>query len=220
VVENDLDLVRRFGMDTTDTRLEFAVPEEADGKVERILTDRGVGRGEPFLHVHPTSRWLFKCWKDEAMAETLDRVRGEMGLPVVMTCGPDQREIERARAILGLMKSRPVTLCGETSLKELGAIARRAAAFLGVDSAPMHIAAAVGTPVTALFGPTDERKWRPWTPAAVAVSVRKECRPCERDGCNGSKRSECMEEIEPDLVFAHLSAILNATSCRTAETSC
>lgn len=217
VVENDLDLVRRFGMETRDERLEFAVPPEAEERMGCLLAARGIGAGEPFLHVHPASRWLFKCWKDESMAETLDRVPGELGLRVVMTSGPEAREVQKARSILSMMNTRPTTLLGEISLKEMGAISRRAQVFLGVDSAPMHIAAAVGTPVVALFGPSDERKWKPWSPTGTILAVSRECRPCERDGCEGSKRSLCMEEIEADAVLQCLllaSGVRDRYSCR------
>lgn len=211
VVENDLDLVRRFGMETRDERLEFAIPSEAEERMGRLLAARGIGAGEPFLHAHPTSRWLFKCWKDEAMAETLDRTAEELGLRVVMTSGPEAREVGKAKAILGLMKTRPVTLLGETSLKELAAVTRRAVVFLGVDSAPMHIAAAVGTPVVALFGPSGEHNWRPWRVEHRVVALPVDCRPCGRDGCDGSKVSRCLDELSPTGVFAALQGVLKST---------
>lgn len=215
VVENDLDLVRRFGMETRDERLEFAVPPEAEERMGRLLAARGIGAGEPFLHVHPTSRWLFKCWKDESMAETLDRVPGELGLRVVMTSGPEAREVQKARSILSMMNTRPTTLLGEISLKEMGAISRRAQVFLGVDSVPMHIAAAVGTPVVALFGPSGEHNWRPWRAEHQVVALPFDCRPCGRDGCDGSKVSRCLEELPPGDVLAALQSVLK--SIRIAE---
>ncbi len=214
-VENDLDLVRRFGMDTSDTRLEFAVPPEAEENALRLLASQGVRAGDPFLHAHPTSRWLFKCWKDEAMAETLDRAADELGLRVVMTSGPEAREVEKARRILSIMRTKPAAFLGETSLKELGAITRRAVVFLGVDSAPMHIAAAVGTPVVALFGPSGEHNWRPRGANHRVVALSMECRPCGKDGCDGSKVSRCLMELPPADVLAGIQSVLKST--RIAE---
>ncbi len=73
-------------------------------------------------------------------------------------------------------------------------------------SAPMHIAAAVGTPVVALFGPTGIYNWKPWhyskTQKYPHVVINKDwdCVPCGKDGCNGTKISKCLEEIHPDEV--------------------
>ncbi|HET9651135.1 MAG TPA: glycosyltransferase family 9 protein, partial [Usitatibacter sp.] len=79
----------------------------------------------------------------------------------------------------------------------------------GVDSAPMHIAAAMGTPVVALFGPSGEKQWGPWhVPHRVVGSDRHPCRPCGNDGCGGGKVSECLTELEVDRVHAALNELL------------
>lgn len=102
-------------------------------------------------------------------------------------------------------------------------MSERASLFFGVDSAPMHVAAAIGTPVGALFGPSGVFHWRPWdndaaelggaTPYSrrngiqsfgrhTAVQRDWECAPCGKDGCAGSKVSRCLEEIAPGEVQA------------------
>jgi heptosyltransferase-3 len=65
----------------------------------------------------------------------------------------------------------------------------------------MHIAAAVGTPVIALFGPSGEFNWGPWGNGHVVIKKDWECRPCGKDGCQGSKRSRCLEEITEEEVL-------------------
>jgi len=72
--------------------------------------------------------------------------------------------MEKAVNILSLVKdnSKLIDLCGKTTIKQLAAVAARCDLFIGVDSAPMHIAAALNTPVIALFGPSGEEQWRPW----------------------------------------------------------
>ena len=87
--------------------------------------------------------------------------------------------------------------------RELAALTARARAFVGVDSAPMHIAAAMGTPTLALFGPSGEIEWGPWrVPHRVVVSRAHPCRPCGIDGCGGGKVSECLTTLGVDDVYA------------------
>ena len=93
------------------------------------------------------------------------------------------------------------------------ALAARARLFVGVDSAPMHIAAAVGTPAVALFGPSDEVEWSPWgTAHRVVASPEFPCRPCRNDGCGGGKVSECLTTLPVDRVMAAVDALLAETA--------
>ena len=83
-----------------------------------------------------------------------------------------------------------------SSLKQLAALSARARLFVGVDSAPMHIAASSGTPVVALFGPSGDVEWGPWGSGhRVVVSAQHACRPCGQDGCGGGKLSECLTSL-------------------------
>ena len=97
-------------------------------------------------------------------------------------------------------------------MSELAALTREARLFVGVDSAPMHIAAAVGTPVVALFGPSGEIEWGPWQiPHRVVTSNQHPCRPCGIDGCGGGKVSECLTTLSVEPVHAAVRALLDAT---------
>jgi heptosyltransferase-3 len=116
-------------------------------------------------------------------------------------------EVEAANRILARVEGSQaggpiINLIGQTSLGELAAVLERATLFLGVDSAPMHMAAALGIPVVALFGPSGEMSWGPWGEGHVVVTSPYLCRPCGQDGCLGSKRSDCLEAISPEQVMA------------------
>jgi heptosyltransferase-3 len=128
----------------------------------------------------------------------------------VLTCAPDPAEQDIARAILARVARPVVDLSGQLSLKELGALLRRARLFIGVDSAPMHIAAAVGTPTVALFGPSGEAEWGPWMVRSRILTSDHRCRPCGFDGCGGGKRSECLEVIPPMRALAAAEELLEA----------
>ncbi|MFA4828281.1 MAG: putative lipopolysaccharide heptosyltransferase III [Thermodesulfovibrionales bacterium] len=246
MVLQNLDVVRQFGISTENLNVDIFIPEDARTFVKNVfeknnippLTKGGPREGK-VIHVHPTSRWLFKCWKDEYMAEVISWLLN-MGIKVVVTSSSDKREIEKTKKILSLVsyqspqatrRGEPsaishqlIDLCGKTTIKQLAAISEASGLFLGVDSAPMHIAAAVGTPVIALFGPSGAFHWGPWDNKIsnfkfqisnsgnpyperngiqtfgihTVIQKNRECIPCGEDGCDGSKISRCLEDITPD----------------------
>jgi heptosyltransferase III len=163
-----------------------------------------------FIHIHPTSRWFFKTWPPENFAELINRL-ARKDHPIVITSGPDQREMAMVASILASVTGAVINFSGQLSLKELAALSARARLFVGVDSAPMHIAAAMQTPVVALFGPSGEVEWTPWMVPHRLVLSTHPCRPCGRDGCGGSKVSQCLTTLEVDRVEIAIYDLLSAT---------
>lgn len=216
MVEQNLDALRRIGVypDEAERRLVLVPGADAERRVTEILAEYGLAPRE-FVQVHPASRWLFKCWPAERTAELLDLVVAD-GWPVVLTGAPDDRERALIAAVLAAVRpstrARTIDLTGRLSLAELGALTARARAFAGVDSAPMHIAAAVGTPTLALFGPSSEAAWGPWRVAQrVIVSTAFPCRPCGLDGCGGGKVSECLTTLPVERVHQALASLIDET---------
>ena len=232
MVLQNLVVVRQFGIGTENLNVDIFIPEDARTFVKNVFAIKGGQREDKVIHVHPTSRWLFKCWKDEYMAEVISWLLN-MGTKVIVTSSPDKREIEKTKKILSLVSyqlsaisHQLMDLCGKTNIKQLAAISEASDLFFGVDSAPMHIAAAVNTPVIALFGPSGAFHWGPWdnkqksevrsqkseeTPYPkkngiqtfgihTVIQKDRECIPCGEDGCDGSKISRCLEDITPDDV--------------------
>lgn len=229
-VLRDLGVLRAFGIDTKDLSVNIYASPEDDKFIDGLLAEKGVKKGEPFVHVHPTSRWLFKCWTDEGMAYVMDRL-SQAGFKVVVTTGPDEKELKKAGSIVKLMKTKPVELLGNIRLKHLASLSKRAAFFFGVDSAPMHIAAATGTRVISIFGPSGVFDWGQWDNRAIqgyaqrqgevnspypkksgvqvfganmAIQKDWDCVPCGKDGCKGSKKSDCLDQLDPDYVWKAL----------------
>lgn len=218
VVEQNLDALRRLGIQPApDQRALTLVPgTDADAHVSVRLQSLGVKPGG-FVHLHPPSRWHFKCWTPEGWAEIIARIRAA-GWPVVLTAAPGDKEgrlIDQIQQALAKRNELPaLSLAGALSLKELGALTGQAKLFAGVDSAPMHIAAAMKTPVIVLFGPSGEGHWGPWGKPregehhVVTRSAQFNCRPCGLDGCGGGKVSECLTSITPDEVWSAISPLL------------
>jgi heptosyltransferase-3 len=200
-VEANLDALRRIGVQPgmEERRLQFVPGAPAAARVDELLSSAGL-KAREFIHIHPGSRWSFKCWTAERNAELIDRLAA--GARVVLTAAPEPRELSFAKEILARTSSRPVSFAGCLSIKELGALSARARLFIGVDSMPMHLAAAMGTPTVALFGPSGEREWRPWRVAHRVVASNHPCRPCGNDGCGGGKVSECLTTLGVEEVWA------------------
>lgn len=120
------------------------------------------GITSPFIVVQPTSRWGFKCWEDEKFAATIDQL-AQPGRKIILTAALDKKELAMIKHIQSLSQSPEViSFAGKLSLPQLAALIDHAQLFIGVDSAPMHMAAALDTPCIALFGPTKLQQWRPW----------------------------------------------------------
>ena len=206
-VEANLDALRRIGIQPgmEERRLVFVPGAAAESAVEALLAKEGLAAGG-FVHVHPASRWTFKCWTAERNAELIDRLSAAHR--VVVTAAPDEAERAFVGRILAHAKAKPLDLSGRLSIKELGALTARAKLFVGVDSMPMHLAAAMGTPAVALFGPSGDREWRPWRVAHRVVASNHPCRPCGNDGCGGGKVSECLTTLGVDDVHAAAQELL------------
>jgi len=216
VVEQNLDALRRIGVypEEADRALVLVPGSDAVRSVDALLAEYGLAPGE-FVQVHPGSRWLFKCWPAERTAELVDLIVAD-GWAVVLTGAPDDRERALTTAVLAAVRAstraRTIDLTGRLTMAELPALTARARAFAGVDSAPMHIAAAVGTPTLALFGPSSELAWGPWRVAQrVVVSPQFTCRPCGLDGCGGGKVSECLTTLAVERVYEAFASLIDET---------
>lgn len=202
-VEAHLDALRRIGIlpGAEERNLVLVPGEAASRRVEELLAAQQVTPGS-FVHIHPASRWLFKCWPAQRVAELIDELQSR-GETVVLTgadAGHEAAYLDELRRHL----QRPVVdLAGKLNLKELAALTGHARLFVGVDSAPLHIASAMATPAVALFGPSGEVEWGPWQIRhRVVASDQYRCRPCGVNGCGGSNRSECMETLPVARVLA------------------
>lgn len=199
-VEFHLDALRRLGLQphTDEKRLCWITPEEDRDYIDRLLAERQL-EGE-FLVVHPGSRRPHKCWEPEKYAALIDRLQ-QSGHTLVLTGASSAFERQLVAAIKANLRRPVVDLSGALTLKQLGELIKRARCFIGVDSAPMHMAAAVETPVVALFGPSKLDRWYPWLSRYEIVSSKMACQPCSQHGCANSEFSECVASIGVDQVM-------------------
>lgn len=207
--ETNLDSLRRLGIhpDQGERRLTMVAGQKAEARLDALLHEYGLDE-TLFIHIHPASRWHFKCWPVKKMVALIDQLQLD-GHQIVLSAAPDAAEKDMIDAIQAQLKLPALSLAGQLSLKELAALTARARLFIGVDSAPMHIAAAMGTPTVALFGPSGDKEWGPWAVAhRIVASDTHPCRPCGIDGCGGSKVSDCLTTLPVERVYRAVQELL------------
>jgi len=208
-VEIHLDALRRLGIYPAagDRRLLMKPGTDAENKTNELMHQHGLEQGE-YLLVHPTSRWMFKGWTPQGFAEVLKQLH-ESGYKLVLTSAPDPVELEVIEQIMAEIGEMPiVNLAGQLSLKELAVLIEHASCFIGLDSVPMHIAAAMNTPCVALFGPSNEKIWGPWQVKHTLLTKEYSCRPCGLDGCGNGKMSDCLMAITAEEVVTAVQKLL------------
>ena len=119
-----------------------------------------------------------------------------------------------SNAIIAGMKRKPIDLTGKTAIGDLPALLSQCQLFLGNDSGAMHVAAAVGLPVVAIFGPTDPFGTAPVTPRFTIVQDKPYCSPCFLRRCPTDHR--CMKSITPEMVAAAVNPWLAKLEVRPA----
>lgn len=144
--------------------------------------------GAPRVGVAPRSRWPAKDWPEERFVEMVERVRRGRAIQVVLLGGADDREATDRMA--AEMEAPVVNLCGARTLPELGAVLRQLDVLVCNDSGPMHYAAAAGTPLVALFGPTDPARTGPWGEGHTVLrpAFKEGEYPAHRDYKSGDRR--------------------------------
>jgi ADP-heptose:LPS heptosyltransferase len=188
----------------------FDPTQEDMAWVDSWLVSLGIAVGERLVVLHPGTGGPAKLWLPERWAAVADTLAGGAAR-LLITGGPGEEPL--VEAVAAQMRTRPLTLAGQTSVGQLAALLRRAALVLGVDSGPLHLAAAQGVPTLHLYGPGDDRRFGPWGDPARHVVVRAElwCSPCGVfDACpRGLVQPECMEAIGVARVIERAQRLLD-----------
>jgi heptosyltransferase-2 len=203
-----LELLRRAGwIDHLPTveEIRLRVASTAVEGAEAQLRDAGARPGKARVAIAPGAAYgSAKCWSLERFAALADRLIADFGADVILFGTAAEREV--AEQIASRMRHRPVNLVGQTPIGELPALFASCQLFVGNDSGAMHVAAAVGLPVVAIFGSTDPEGTAPVTPRRTLVRHAVSCSPCMLRECPVDHR--CMMRIEVDAVLAAASGWL------------
>jgi len=186
------------------------------------------GAAAPRIAVlHPYPKFNYKMWHRAGWIEAAGWLTAR-GHRVVLSGGADPAESAYVADLARGMSARTINLAGKLSLTETGCLLARAAVFLGPDTAPTHMAAALGVPTVALFGPTDPVKWGPWPKGHAShsnpwqrlgsqsagnvhlIQGNAPCAPCREEGCerNVESRSDCLLDLPAAKVIAAMESVM------------
>ncbi len=178
--------------------------QERETMVTR-LASLGIERGAPIVAINPGATYgSAKRWYPDRFAAVADALSAEWGARVVVV--GSAAEAPLAGEIEAATRNAPVNLAGKTTVRELMALLSLSSFLVTNDSGPMHIGAALGVPLVAIFGPTDWRRTSPWSERAKVVRVEIDCSPCRLRVCD--RGHECMLGVTPGMVVDAAKALL------------
>ncbi len=208
-VEHQFQVLRLLGIDyDPQAMLEVYPSAQDEATVEKILASEWISPGMRAvgIHVSASPRWRTKNWPIERIAALCD-ILGARNIRVIITGSAEDKPV--ADRLLTLTKAKPANLCGKTSILELAAVIKRCQVYVTPDSSPMHIAAAVGTPLVALFGPTDAQRHLPPNQRSVVIQKQLSCRPCYNGTFCKTLSQACMKDIGVDEVLQGIDAMMS-----------
>jgi len=185
----------------------YRLPIHADDRkaVSRLLEIERISDARPLICINPVAKWPTKLWPNAYFADLADRLSERYRISPVFTGAPEDHET--VQDILSRMASPAVDLTGKTSLKTLAALYETADMLISTDTGPMHLGAAVNTPVVALFGPTAPWRTGPMGARHQVIRAGLPCSPCFKRQCQSG---DCMNRIRVDQVLDGVARVLAA----------
>ncbi|MGB5872101.1 MAG: glycosyltransferase family 9 protein [Bacteroidota bacterium] len=210
----NLDALEAVGVPIVDRNIYFTPSPEAERSAQEYFSQSA--QGSPLIvGINTGGGWYTKRWGLDRYALLADRLVEVFGATILLTWGPGQ--LQEAREVASLMKHAPL-IPPPTSLSELGALLKRCSILVSNDSGPMHIAAAVGTPVLGIYGPTNPTLQGPF--GTRNLTVRKEGLDCL--GCNLTScpiGHPCMQDLPVDRVLEGVELLLKKIGIQPAPGS-
>jgi heptosyltransferase-3 len=202
-------------------------PSTPAGDWTQLKKQLGIGQA-PYAVIHPYPKFRYKMWTQQNWA-TLINWLGSQSLQVFLTGTKAPDEVAYINDIISLVSKQCHSLAGQLSLAQTSHLLKESQLYVGPDTAVTHLAAAVGTPSIALFGPSNPVKWGPWpiqwknfeSPWPRTGSIQTgntallqgpgSCVPCLHEGCDRhiDSESRCLTDLAPELVIAQAAKLLS-----------
>lgn len=232
-VKNCLSLLKKAGLNINSERLTLDIKREDAEFINNLLFEYNIGKETPLIALHPGTsssdspvlqnllgrvRLLLKKrlpvdrkrWPLKYYADLVNLLHGELGIKVIITGSKYESRLAQQISIYSDLK--PVNLCGKTTINQLAALYKTCCLVVCSDTGPLHLAAAVGTPVVGLYGYTEPAHTRPWMEESrfKIVSSNLECSPCKfskrKKIC---WRANCIRKIRPREVFEAIKELIS-----------
>ncbi len=182
----------------------YVVPRMREAALAK-LRDAGVNPERPYALLAPTNEFYTKRWMPDRYAAVAENL-SDRGLQIVMTGAPTEEQRAQLAAVQDATRQRLFSL-SSLIIGELVAVIGGAKLFVGNDSGPAHIAAAVKTPLVALFGPASSVRWSPWRAQSALVQNYFACNPCAMYTCEAFDQPECIRSITVDQVMGAIDQV-------------
>lgn len=206
-IEHQFRILKSAGVKPVEKKLELWPSHSDEETVDSFLQDNWFKPGQSIIGINAraSSRWMSKNWPPKNIAELCDKFAKEFNIRVVLT--GTKEDIDYVEKIKDLTASKPIVAAGKTTILELANLIKRCSVYITPDSAPMHIASAIGTPFIALFGPTDPLRHIAPSDNYVVLKKDLKCSPCYSPNC--LKGFRCMKDITVEEVFETAEEILS-----------
>ncbi len=203
-IERYLHLVRSVGAEEGKIEYRIHLEGEHHRRVEALLRDHEILQEDRVVIISPFALWETKLWEPDRFSMLCDRLIERYPVKVVFTGTTGEKEY--VRRIIGSMRHPACDLSGKTCLKELASLCSRANLMISTDTGTMHLAAAMGLPVVALFGPTAPWRTGPYGEGHSVIRKDLACSPCYKRRCESR---ECMQAIDVEDVLERTTPYLD-----------
>lgn len=204
-MDYDLETVKALGADVTDRQIDFRIDEKSLEKVRHILNDDGVSAGDVVIGVHIGGKASHR-WPARNFMEAIKHISERINCRIAITGEREDTDVIEELAKEG--RIRVINMAGRLSVSELGALIKMCSLYISNDTAPMHIAAVLKTPLVAIFGPGYLTRFNPrnLSDKSVVLYKKTDCAPCDRITC---RSMACLKSILPQEVSEAAFNLLN-----------
>ncbi len=207
-VERQLDLVASVGYEVADQRLSLRVPASAFASIDRRLSACGLDRQQRWAVLHVGASAPSRRYPADQFARAARALSVDVGLTLVFTgSASEQPLVDGVRNAMGCPS---ISVVGDLDLAELAALIARAPILVANNSGPVHVAAAVGTPVVDLYALTNPQH-TPWQVPNLVLSHDVPCRNCFSSICR-QVHHHCLRLVPPEAVVEATARLLTATA--------
>jgi len=210
MVDHLLSLPRCMGLPVPGDVPELRLSDKDRVEAQRLLGSLGIDSESRLIAIHPGSGSPAKVWPIERFRTLAQALRPAYKAMILFIMGPGEEQVREE--LLECRRPEGSVVVEGLSLPELGALLEKCSIFIGNDSGVTHLAAAVGVPVVAIFGPSDPARWAPRGRKIVLVSKDISCAPCDRQAMARCKVRRCLLDIPVDQVFQAVGRIMGKDS--------
>jgi heptosyltransferase-1 len=202
IVDQLVELLKPLGVTTAERRFTIPFTEADEHFAARVWRESGLRFDMPVVMLYPGAAWETKRWGELNFARLNDALIRRYQVRTLLAWGPGEEAL-----IQRVVRATAYTpaIAPATTLLQLAALMARCRGFVGGDTGPLHLAAAVGTPTVALFGPSDPQRNGPYGPGHVILHRQLPCSNCYQRTCN---HWECLPGIEVDTAVNAVGSLL------------